>query len=145
MEEKKISSSWTKPMLVIMIVIWILFIPLLIFSAGGEGGSEAGVYFAGILYVVLVGITVYLSIYLSDVRLSQNEIRFKKLFRPQKAYTFDKIDDISTFRYKRSKYTTVRMENNDGSIEKYIILNNSALLSGERIDAEEILMSLKKK
>jgi hypothetical protein len=144
MHERKISSGWTKPMLVIMIVVWILFIPVLIFSDGGNSNSEAGVLFAGFLYVVLVGITVYLSIYLADVRVSENEINFKKMFRPKKVYTFDKIDDISSFRYKRLKFTTVEMENTDGSTEKFMIMNNSALLSGERIDAEEILMTLKK-
>jgi len=144
MQEKKISSSWTKPMLVLMIIIWILFIPVLIISAGGESNSDAGVIFAGLFYLVLVGITVYLSIYLADVKVSETEISFKKLFRPKKVFTFDKITCPSAFRYKRLKFTTVEMENNDGTAEKFMILNNSALLSGERIDAEEILLSLMK-
>ena len=37
------------------------------------------------------------------------------------------------------------MNGKTGETEKFLILNNNALLSGERIDAEEILLALRKR
>ncbi len=82
--------------------------------------------------------------FLSEVKTDGTQIRFKKIFRPEKVYTFDKIGYPSSFRYKRLLFTSVIMKNSDGTREKYLILNNNAWLSGENINAEEILLRLKK-
>jgi hypothetical protein len=145
MTEKRISSNWTKPILIIMVLIWIIFLPIIIFGAGGSFNFEAGQIFAGVLYLLLMGITVYLSLYLSEVKINDKEISFKKIFRAKKTYSFDGIGHTSTFRYKRLKFTSVEMEDKNGIAERFLILNNNALLSGERIDAEAMLDALRKK
>ncbi len=67
----------------------------------------------------------------------------KKIFGAQKKYTFDQIGLPSAFRFKRLKFTSVEMEDATGEVTKYLILNNDALLSGERIDAEDILTEIR--
>ena len=93
--------------------------------------------------LIAAGLTLYLTFSLSIVKVQGEEIKFKKMFREEKSYTFDKIGDSNTFRVKRLVFTSVEMENKSGYFDKYLILNNNALLSGERINAEEILDSLK--
>lgn len=113
-------------------------------STGREFRFEGGQLIAVVILLAFVGLTLYLAFNLSEVRLSKNEIKFKKIFGPEKVYSFDKIGYPSSFRYKRLKFTSIEMKGASEEIAKYLILNNNALLSGERIDAEEILLSLRK-
>lgn len=130
-------------MLVLMTLVWIIA-PVLMLSTGREFRFEGGQLIAVVILLAFVGLTLYLAFNLSEVRLSKNEIKFKKIFGPEKVYSFDKIGYPSSFRYKRLKFTSIEMKGASEEIAKYLILNNNALLSGERIDAEEILLSLRK-
>jgi hypothetical protein len=145
MKVKKISSGWTIPMLVLMLLLWIVGIPYLIFSTGVELKLDGGQIFALIIFLLLIGLTVYLALNLAVVTISETGINFKKIFGAEKTYSFDQIGLPSSFRFKRLKFTLVRMKDVSGGKEKFLILNNNALLSGERMDAEEILLALMKK
>lgn len=142
MKEQKLSSSWTKPMLFLMIVLWIV-LPIWFLSTTENSKLGTGQIFSLVLFVVLVGLTLYLIFSLCEVKVIENEIRFKKIFGPERTYSFDKIGYPSSFRFKRLKFTSIEMKNQSGNVDNYLILNNDALLSGERIDAEQILMSLR--
>jgi hypothetical protein len=144
MKDQQISSGWTIPLIVIMFVFWVVMLPLLIYITGMDFKLEGSQLFAFIFYLLLVALTTYLTVSLSVVKLSGNEIICKKFFRPEKRFTFDKIGYPKTFRYKRLKFTSVEMHNDDGTKCKYLILNNKALLSGERKDAEKILLTIRK-
>lgn len=146
MTENKISSNWTIPLVILLIVFWAILIPVLIFFTGDTlDGPDAGKIFAGIIYLIMIGVIVYLLIFLAEVKIVGDEIVFKKIFRAEKRYSFNKIGYPSSFRFKRLKFTTVKMKDNTGKEDKYLILNNNALLSGERKDAEEILLALRKR
>lgn len=142
MEEEKVSSSWTKPMLLLMFFLWIV-LPFWFLSTTTNFKLSGGQIFAILFFVVLVGLTLYLTFSLCEVKVVGNEIRFKKIFGQENVYSFDKIGYPSSFRFKRLKFTSIEMKNQSGNVDKYLILNNDALLSGERIDAEQILLSLR--
>ncbi|MBV7440544.1 hypothetical protein KRX57_03860 [Weeksellaceae bacterium TAE3-ERU29] len=141
-KEIKLSSGWSvislyigAILLILVSVIIYLFVPL---------KMDNGVIIGGLIYLMLFCFVVYLFMYMSTAKVIDGKVILKKQFRPAKSYEFDKIGELSSFRIKRSKYTTIEMKNNDGSIEKYVIMNSSALLSFENQDAEEILFSLKR-
>lgn len=144
MKEKQISSGWTIPLIIIMFVFWVVMLPVLILITSMEFKLEGGQLFAAIFYLLLVALTLYLTFSLSIVKLTDSEVVCKKFLRPERKYTFDKIGYPKSFRYKRLKFTSVEMKNTNGSIDKFLILNNNAMLSGERKDAEEILHSIRK-
>ncbi len=145
MTENKISSNWTIPLVILLLVFWVIPIPVMVFSGGIPDNPDAGKIVAGIIYLIMIGVIVYLFIFLAEVKLVGDDIVFKKMFRAEKKYSFDKIGYPSSFRFKRLKFTTVKMKDNTGKYDKYLILNNNALLSGERKDAEEILIALRKR
>lgn len=144
MKEKRISSNWTKPMLILMTIAWIIGVSVF-FVQKGIDVKNAGHIYALIMFLIMVGITLFLAFSLSEVKLTENELRLKKIFGKEKSYSFDKIGYPSSFRFKRLKFTSVDMKEKSGDTKNYLILNNNALLSGERIDAEEILLALRKK
>lgn len=142
-KEIKLSSGWSNISLYGALILLIL-ISIVIYLFLPERKMDNGMIIGGIIYVALVCFIVYLFIYLSSAKVIDGKVILKKQFRPAKSYGFDKIGELSSFRLKRSKYITVEMKNDDGSIEKYVIMNSSALLSFENQDAEEILFSLKR-
>jgi len=140
MYQGKISSSWTKPTLVLLTLLWVIF-PIVLFA---KKSSFGGPNLLALLFaIILIGITVYLAFNLTEVVVAGEQIRFKKIFGSEKSYTFDKIGLPSSFRFKRLKFTSVEMEDSNGDVAKYLILNNNALLSGEDIDAEDILTEIR--
>lgn len=141
MRQGKISSGWTKPLLVIMTLLWVVF-PIVLF-AGDKFSLEGPRLLAALIAVVLIGITIYLALNLSEVVVAGDVILCKKIFGTQKKYTFDQIGLPSSFRFKRLKFTSVEMEDATGEVTKFLILNNDALLSGESIDAEDILTEIR--
>ncbi len=143
MKEKKISSTWTKPMLILMSVVWVIGIPVFLIINGIDFNNP-GHIFALIVCLLLIGITLYLTFNLTEVTLKENELIFKKIFGKEHSYAFDKIGYPSSMRFKRLKFTSVEMKQKSGDTKKYLVLNNNALLSGERIDAEEIFLALRK-
>lgn len=144
MNEKTISSNWTKPMLILMTVFWIILPVILLYSSGGKIQIEGTQFVAVLIYVIFVGVTIYLAFSLAKVTANDNVIVFKKIFGKEKKYTFDKIGYPKSFRYGRLKFTSIDMKEGARNSSKYLILNNNAMLSGERNDAEEILNELRK-
>ena len=145
MKEIQVSSNWTKPMLVLMFLFWILGPIILYLFMFINFGFELkiNVILSLIIALVLFGLTLYLTFSLSIVKIQGGEIKFKKMFRKERSYTFDKIGYSKTFRYKRLVFISTEMKNELGDFDEYLILNNNALLSGERINAKEILDSLR--
>lgn len=137
MKEQQISSGWTIPLVIIMFILWVVMLPVLMFSTGMDFKFEGSQLFAFIFYLLLVALTLYLTFSLSVVKLSDSEVICKKLLHSEKRYAFDKIGYPKTFRYNRLKFASVEMQNEDGTRSKFLILNNKALLSGEKKDAEK--------
>ena len=141
-KEIKLSSGWSNISLYGGAILLILVSVAIYLVAPRE--MTNGVIIGGIIYVALVCFMVYLFLYTSSAKVTDEKVILKKQFRPAKSYGFDKIGELSSFTIKRSKYTIVEMKNDDGSIEKYVIMNSNHLLSFENQDAEEILFSLKR-
>ena len=133
-QEIKLSSKCT--------ILVLLMVPVLIYSTK-EQEFHFGMVIGGVLFIALIGFIIYLFAYLSDARVIGDEIVLKKKFRPSKSYSFDKIGYPSSFKIKRSKYTTVTMTNEDKKLEKYLILNSTSILSFENKDAEQTLINLR--
>lgn len=145
MEEIRISSLWTKPLLILLTLLWVITPIVLLLSAGIPTELEFGHFAAIFVFLLLLGIALFLTFSLAEVKVLRNEIKFKKTFGDEFTYSFEKIGVPSSFRYKRMKFTSIEMIERSGITRKFLILNNNALLSGEKIDAEKILWELRKK
>lgn len=141
-KEIKLSSNWTNIGLYGGSILTLSMVPILIL-ASMEQELHMGMVLPGIIFLVLVGFTAYLFIYICDARIINDKIVLKKKFRPSKTYTFDKIGYPTSFQLKRTKYITVDMKNDDNTTEKYLIMNSKSLLSFENKDAEQALISLR--
>jgi hypothetical protein len=140
--EITLSSKWTNFLLYSGAFLIIFIIPVL--SSGMINQKfHAGKVMAILILLVLIGFLTYQFIFACKAQLSGNMLILKKQFRPAKSYSFDKILSVSSFKYKRIKYITVSMLNEDDATEKYLILNNHAILSFENIDAEQTLLNLR--
>lgn len=140
--EIKLSSNWTNVGLYLGTIVVILMIPVLA-KVIQEQEFHMGMLLAGAIFIALIGFIVYLFIFLCDARVIGDKLVLKKKFRAAKHYSFDKIGYPKSFHLKRSKYTTVEMQNEDKSQEKYLIMNNRSLLSFENKDAEQTLIDLR--
>jgi hypothetical protein len=140
--EITLSSKWTNFGLYAGAFLIVFIIPVSFFSMANQkfhGGMVIGI----LILLVLIGFLTYQFIFACKAQLSGNTLILKKQFRPAKSYSFDKIFSVSSFKYKRTKYITVLMLNEDDTTEKYLIINNYALLSFENKDAEQTLLNLR--
>ena len=140
--EITLSSKWTNIGLYGGAFLIIFIIPVLS-SAMVHQKFHGGKVIAMLILLVLIGFLTYQFIFACKAQLSGNILILKKQFRPAKSYSFDKIYSVSSFKYKRTKYVTVLMLNEDDTTEKYLIINNNALLSFENKDAEQTLLNLR--
>jgi hypothetical protein len=138
----KLSSGWTNVALYGSAGL-LLFVGFVSILASQGQPVHGGTIFAMILFLVLMGIVSYLFIYACDARIMGEKLVLKKQFRPAKSYAFDKIGFPSAFQYRTTKYITFYMENEDGSEEKYMIINSNSLIAFENKDAEEVLIRLR--
>ena len=141
-KEIKLSSNWTNVGLYGGSLLVLLMIPILIFAIK-EQEFHIGMVIGGIVLVALVGFLIYQFLYVCDARIIGDKIVLKKKFKPSKSYSFDKIGYPTSFQWKRTKYITVEMKNDDNRIEKYLIINSKSLLSFENKDAEQTLIILR--
>ncbi|MGL4631405.1 MAG: hypothetical protein ACRCVT_09380 [Leadbetterella sp.] len=94
-----------------------------------------GPILAILLSFVLAGFVVYNFMYYADAKIENNKLILKKLFRPSIDFDFKKIQSVSSFRLKRTKYTTVKMLHLDNSVEKFLILESNSILMPSKHDA----------
>jgi hypothetical protein len=141
-KEAKLSSGWTNVGLYGGAFLVIVITPL-IYSILTDQKFHFGMLIAIAFYIGLTGFIIYQFLYVADAKVSTDRITLQKQFRPAKTYTFDKIGYPTSFRIKTTKYITVEMDNEDGTKEKYMIINSNAILAFENKDAEEALMSLR--
>lgn len=141
-KEIKLSSNWTNIGLYGGSVLVLLMIPILIFVVK-EQEFHFGMVIGGIVFVSMVGFLIYQFLYVCDAKIIGDKIVLKKKFKPSKTYSFDKIGYPESFQLKRTKYITVKMKNDDNTVEKYLIINSKSLLSFENKDAEQTLINLR--
>lgn len=141
-KEIKLSSNWTTVGLYGGTLLFILITPVL-FSLVQDQEFHSGMVIAGILFLALIGFLIYLFIYVCDARVVGDKLILKKQFRPSKSYSFDKIGIPKSFQLKRSKYIIVDMKNDDGTDERFLIMNSKSIISFENKDAEETLIRLR--
>lgn len=141
-KEIKLSSSWTYVGLFGGAILVLALAPMLI-PIVKDNEFGLGTILAIIIFLAITGFLVYQFIYVCDARVIENQLVLKKLFKPAKSYTFDKIGFPSSFRIKRTKYITVEMKNEDHTVEKYLIINSSSILSLGKKNAEDILLDLR--
>ena len=99
--------------------------------------------FAGAVAIVMAGFLIYQFKYVCNAKIINNKLVLKKQFSSPETYTFDKIGDISSFRLKNTKYTTVKMKNRHQGFEKYMIITSKSFFFTDKIDAEKKLNQLK--
>ena len=81
-------------------------------------------------------------IFACDAKIIQDKLILTKQFRSSKSYTFDKIERISSSRSWNVKHITVKMRNDDNSLEKFVIINHRSFFSSKNRDPERILREL---
>lgn len=140
--EITLSSNWTNIGLYGMALLCLLCIPLFVFTWKNQE-LHVGMLIAPILLIVLMSFVVYQFLYVCTATIVADKLVLKKKFRAAKSYSFDAIGYPTSFQLKRTRYITVEMKNNDGNLEKYMIINSRALLSFENKDAEQTLIDLR--
>jgi len=75
--------------------------------------------------LIIVGLlltsSIYKLIFTCDAYLADNELALKKKFRPMKLYAFNQIHSVKSTVSRNMENVTLKMENADGSIEKYMM------------------------
>ncbi|MCD8405493.1 hypothetical protein LNI90_06265 [Tenacibaculum dicentrarchi] len=142
MKTIKLSSKFTNLSLYISLFIPILLIPSILNTVVKQG-INGKIIFGSIIILALISFLGYLFLFVCTAKTENNTLILKKQFRTPQTYTFDKIGDISSFRLKTTKYTTVKMSKTASVFEKYIIINSKNLFFNDKIDAEEKLKELK--
>ncbi len=143
-QEIKLSSNWTSAGLYVGSILLLLISPVIIFAAKKQE-FYMGMMIAVLIFLNLIGFLVYQFTHVCDARIIDDKIVLKKLFRPEKTYSFDKIGCSYSYQLKRTKYIAVEMKNEDNTVEKYLIINSKSLLSFENKDTEQVLISLRNK
>ncbi len=141
-KETILSSKWTNAGLYGGALLILFIVPGSLFSMAHKR-FHGGMVIAILVLFALIGFLIYQFIFACKAQLSGETLTLKKQFRPAKSYSFDKICSVSSFTLKRTKYITVVMLNENGSTEKYLIINNNSLLAFENIDAEQTLNNLR--
>lgn len=141
MRARKISSEWTKPMLIINAVFGIS-LPIIVLYFGIELTGSA--IFSLILIGSVIVLNIYLVLNLTEVTIHEDELRFKRVFGPERIYSFNQIGFTSSFMLHLLQFTSVKMYDEEGKAEKFLILNNFGLVSGENKDAKKVLLDLRK-
>ena len=108
-KEIKLSSSWGNVGLYGGALLCIMMITP-IYLAITNQRFHIGMIIGLMLFLLLIGFVIYQFIYVCDARIIDNKLVLKKKFRSSKAYTFDKIDYISSFQLKTTKYITVEIK-----------------------------------
>lgn len=140
--EITLSSNWTNIGLYGMALLCLGCIPFFIFVWKNQE-LHMGMLLAPIFLMVLIGFVIYQFIYVCTAKVIGDKLVLKKKFRPAKVYNFHAIEYPISFQLKTTKYIMVEMQNEDGKLEKYIIVNSNALLSFENKDAEQTLIDLR--
>ncbi|MCH3884164.1 hypothetical protein [Tenacibaculum aquimarinum] len=143
MKEIKLSSKLTIIGLYGGALLYLIMIPV-IFKAIESESFHIGMLFAGAITLAMAGFLVYQFKFVCSAKIVNNKLILKKQFHSPETYTFDKIGDISSFRLKNTKYTTVKMKGRHQDFEKYMIITSKSFLFKDKIDAEEKLKELKR-
>ncbi|MBE7628621.1 hypothetical protein [Tenacibaculum piscium] len=144
MKNIKLSSKFSNLGLYASLLVLTIVIPTILNTVKNQG-FNGKVIFGGIILFAMISFLTYLFMFVCSAEIKNNTLILKKQFRDPETYTFDKIEDITSFRLKTTKYTTVKMSKaprNQG-VEKYIIINSKSLFFKDKIDAEEKLKELK--
>ena len=142
MKEIRLSSKLTNLGLYGGSLLYLVMIPV-IFKAIESKNFHIGMLFAGAVAIVMAGFLIYQFKYVCNAKIINNKLVLKKQFSSPETYTFDKIGDISSFRLKNTKYTTVKMKNRHQGFEKYMIITSKSFFFTDKIDAEKKLNQLK--
>ncbi|MCB0687155.1 MAG: hypothetical protein KDC53_11535 [Saprospiraceae bacterium] len=130
--------------LYIMVIIMAL-LPLVIIVDGFKGAFHAGMVIAGLIFLGIMGILIYQIIYTSTARIQDDRIILKKQFRSQRSYTFDQIRSIGALKLGGRQYITLKMRNDAGIEDKFLISKSNSILPGRNFNALQLLKSLRDK
>ena len=143
----KISAKNTKLSLFFLFFVWVLFPTFILYNTLPKIFSEKHQLLLliglNLFCLATIAFAVYLYLFVSEVEVEENQLIFKKKFRSKKTYTFDKLGIPRSFYIRGTKFIiTVDMTNEDGSTEKFLIMNNKSLSLNDDIDTEDVLWSL---
>jgi hypothetical protein len=74
-----------------------------------------------IIVGLLLASSIYKLIFTCDAFLVGDQLALKKRFRPMKLYAFNQIHSVKAAVSRNMENVTLKMENTDGSIEKYMM------------------------
>lgn len=142
LETTKISSSLTKVMTYGFFIIYLFFTSLGILGIINDPKEfNAGMIIPIIIYSIFTFLVLYQLIFACEAQIIGNKIVLKKLFRAPKFYAFNRLRYPSVYRQRGMDYINIKMKNDDGSYEKYLILNSTSIFSSNK-QAEAILKNI---
>ncbi len=142
MKTRKLSSNLTFLGLFLSAIVTVAMIPAA-YNRVVQNGSIGLILFVGVFLLAMIALQVYLFRFTCSAKVENGVLVMKKLFRPVKNYAFDKIGEPKSIRIKNTVYTSVKMENEDATHEKFLIVNSKSILSTNKADAKNVLIELK--
>ncbi|CAM1361477.1 hypothetical protein [Tenacibaculum xiamenense] len=142
MKTRKLSSNLTIPGVFLSAIVILAIMPVA-YDRVIKNGSTGLMLFTGIFLLGMIALQIYLFRFVCTAKVENGVLIMKKLFRPAKEYSFDKIGEPKSIRIKNTVYTSVKMENEDATHEKFLIVNSKSILSTNKTDAKNVLIELK--
>ena len=145
----QLSSDWSFLSLHLSTLLLLILSPAFFLVLKISGFPIGGLIITISCLLFMIGCVIYGYINICDAQIIDNKtLKLKKIFRPSKTYSFDKIGYPSSLQIGRSKYISIDMKTENQDIEKYLIVNSKSILTSvigfENNNAEEILIKLRK-
>lgn len=137
-KEIRLSSKWTNFYIYFELIV-ILIGGCFFFFRSIQNEFEDWMLIIGVQFLLFTAFFMYQLIYACEARVTNDKLVLKKLFRPSKSYSFEKIGNLRSF----YTYTLVKMENDYKVLEKYVIMNKADFWVSEKKDPKQILISLR--
>lgn len=110
-----------------------------------EKEFHSGMLLAIALTLAVVAFTYYFTMYGCSAFIDEDKLVLKKMFRPQKEYTFDKIEKHFTYRLKNNHFTNLKMKEANGELERYCIFSTYNIFKLNKPSISEVLNELQEK
>lgn len=138
--EIRLSSKWTILSMLAILLLFIVGLPLIWFRQQSMR-LEFMVVLSDLIVLVLFGFFVYLFVNVCTATIVGNKLFLRKLVGIKKEFSFSQVVKVSSITMRATKYIFVKVRNEAGRLENFIILNPVYMIPEKNKDAEKVLNS----